>query len=438
MSFANFTRIKTADFAESDFECSCGHKHSVKTGNIVIGENAFLLLKDVAMKIMPAGKVLFVTSEDIPQNYRVQIESELNKAGYIVVTHVFTKNLKADIKQCGELFKYSEDVRLVIVFGSGSVCDLAKYYAGVNNNKLIVIPSAPSNNGYLADISCLYVNGVKEKLKSIAPHALICDLKIMNLAPQNMKAAGFGDVCSSITALLDWYFAKRIIGEHYCENIANLVNQCIDMCISVGSGLIDGSENSTYILSEAVIRSSLCIQLLGSDRCISGAEHHIADIISPIRENIKSILYGEKVFLAHKYLISLYRLFFTKKFIDVLMPVDKSLHAEKLAQLTNTDFFMVLAKMDYDMSIETYKIRSYKIEEYRSDIINLIQKSEIKTNAASVIFKRIYADAGFWINGAIKDKEIKTAVALASDFNPDYTILAQMRNAGLLEKYLIM
>ena len=93
--------------------------------------------------------------------------------------------------------------------------------------------------------------------------------------------------------------------------------------------------------------------------------------------------------------------------------------------------------MNFDLSVNTYRMRKYKIDEYRSDMIRLLNENETKTDAAFMVFKRIYKDAGYWINGTVKDNDLKIAVALGADLDSEYTILSQMRNEGLLDKYLL-
>lgn len=436
MNFTDFTKIDTINFSDKIFDCVCGNKHIVKTKKIIIGVNALVMLKDELFKIMPAGKVLFLSCEDIMNVYGMRIYNTLKGAGYNIVKHIFAKNVKPDIALASELLKYSEDIRLVIAYGSGCICDIAKHYSSLTGNKLVMIPSAPSNDGYLSSFSSLYVNGIKQNIITEPPYLLICDLFLMDKAPNYMKAAGFGEICSKLTVLCDWYFEKCITGSHYCENIAKLLKQSIDICMEEGEGLIAKKDISTYMLTDALLRCSLCMQLLGNDACSFGGEHHIADILNPIKTNGQKLLYGEKVFLTHKYIAGLYKLFFENKYSDLLPPVDKAIHAQKLAQITNTDYFNALSKMNYDLSVQSYKLKCYKTEEFRNDLTNMLQSTFINSNKASIIFKRMYNDAGYWINGIIKDRELTSAVALASDLSNRYTILAHMRNAGLFEKYL--
>lgn len=42
-----------------------------------------------------------------------------------------------------------------------------------------------------------------------------------------MIAAGLGDLLGKFTCLCDWKLSRLINREHYCENIAGLVESCV-------------------------------------------------------------------------------------------------------------------------------------------------------------------------------------------------------------------
>jgi glycerol-1-phosphate dehydrogenase [NAD(P)+] len=431
VEYADFTKIKTSDFAAKIFDCPCGRRHEISTKNIIIGENALVLLKEVITKIMPAGKILFITDEASPESAAVE---KILQGCFGVEKHNFPQGFKPDISCCAELLKHSEDIRLAVAYGGGEICSVAKHYGALSGRKVVMVPSVPSGEGYLSGISSLYVNGLKQSIAVPPVTALVCDTEIMVRSPQSHRAAGFGIICSKLTALLDMQFEKCMVGAYFCENVAALIKQSINICINEGEGLINENKKSIYALTDAFLRCSLAEQLQGN--CICGGEHNLADMLKAVKYDLKPLLYGEKLFLAHKYITGLYKLFFTNKFTDLLPPPDKALHAEKLAQICGADYLYCLSKMNYDLSPQTYRMHGYKLEEYREELKGIIQLYETKTSAAAVIFKRMYSDAGFWINGAIKDKELTLSVALAADLNDRYTVLAHMRNMGIFEKYL--
>ena len=81
----DFTKVKTADFADKSFKCTCTKEHTVKTKKIYLGENALVMLKSTAQSLLTAGKVLFIICEDIIDPYGNYIENSLKSAGYEVI-----------------------------------------------------------------------------------------------------------------------------------------------------------------------------------------------------------------------------------------------------------------------------------------------------------------------------------------------------------------
>lgn len=429
----DFTKIRTSNFADKNFICDCGHSHKVATQRIILGENALLLLGELAQSLLPAGKALFICCEDIFQPYGNKILSRLSGAGYAVIKHIFKGNILPDIKHCDILSALPEDIRLVVCFGGGAVSDIAKYFCFKRGIKLIIIPSAPAAIGHLSNYSGLFFDGVKQYVPSMPPDILLCDLTVAANVSQEMIAAAFGELCSMLTVLFDLYYAKVIFGGHYCENIADMLFQVIDMCINEAEGLKAKQNGSVYILTEALLRCSLCIQMLQGGIAIS-SPFYAADIFSCYSKNF---LYGESVFIMHQKLFSLYKLFLENDFSgDILLPADKAAHARRLSGIFETDYYKTLPKIRYDAGVKTYMVTKYKIEEYRGDLLRFLDGISQRVEKTAMVFKRIYQDAGYLFNRKLKNADAAQALALACDFNDLPCLLSYMRTGGLFEKYI--
>lgn len=427
----DFTSIKTSDFGSKSFECNCGRTHRVDTQRIMIGKNAITLLSE-AMSFIPAGRVLFVCCEDIYENYASRIAGEILNLGYFIVKHVFPPNFKPEIEQLDKLAReLPEDIRLVVAYGSGSVCDAAKYISRQREVKLIMIPSAPGGS-YLSTTSYLYSGNLCKGYKSAAPYALLCDLNVIRGASKELMASAFGEMCSRLVALVDWYFSRCVAGGHHCSGIEELVMQCINMAINSGEGLISDNEFSLYITSEALLRSSLCSQLLGYDRCSAGSSHLAAQLMSP-RQKLR---YGERCILAARAILNIYSLFFSSDFADVFMPPDRDLRARKVGQILNADPGRVYDISNYAADLDGYVSRLQKAQEIKKEMLKLLDLYTAKLNMAWVVFKRLYKDAGAWIDGAIDERDLAQAIALAPDLSEDYMPLSLMRDMGILDRYV--
>ncbi|MDD4003225.1 MAG: iron-containing alcohol dehydrogenase [Clostridia bacterium] len=429
----DFTKIRTSNFADKNFICDCGQSHKVATQRIVIGENALMLLGELAQSVVPVGKALLISCEDIFQPYGNKVINRLVGAGYAVIKHIFKGNILPDIKYCNILNALPEDIKLVICFGGGTVCDIAKYFCYMRGIKLIMIPSAPAVFGHLSNYSALFQDGIKRYIPSMPPNILLCDLTALCGATQEMIAAAFGQLCSMLTVLFDLYYAKVIFGGHYCENIADMLFQVIDMGINEGEGLKAKQSSSIYILTEAILRCSLCIQML-QDGNVIGSPYYAADIFS---FNNKNFLYGESVFIMHQKIFSLYKLFLENDLSgDILLPSDKAVHARRLSEIFGIDYYKTLPKIKYDLGVKTYMVTKYKIEEYRDDLLRFLNDIGQRVEKAAMVYKRIYQDAGYLFNQKLKNADTAQAIALACDFNDLPCLLSYMKNGGLFEKYI--
>jgi glycerol dehydrogenase-like iron-containing ADH family enzyme len=426
---ADFTKIKTADFAGRSFDCGCGKTHTVGAKKIIIGENALLLLGDAARGILPAGKVLFITRQDSFKPVGEKILSRLEGAGYAVETFITEYGAAGDAGAL--LSRASENVKMAVCYGDADVCDIAKHFCLERDAGLIVIPDTPCCCRALWDFSAEYSGGLKRYVKTVCPDILLCDLSVAGAAPSNVIAAAFGELCSYITALFDMYFAHVIHGGHYCRRIADMIIHCVDICLQYESGLISKRPEAVYALCEAAVRCSLAGLMAGEG--IVGAQYYAADIIGLTN---KDFLYGESAFIAHHKIYNLYKLFLESEVCDILPPSDKALHARYLSGIAQIDEYEALLNINYDASCESYKITRYKTEEYRQELTGRLNENYQRAQSAWVLFKRIYGDAGYHLSQRLKTLDAGSALAVCCDCSDIKCALGHIRNMGLLEKYL--
>lgn len=66
----------------------------------------------------------------------------------------------------------------------------------------------------------------------------------------------------------------------------------------------------------------------------------------------------------------------------------------------------------------------------------MIATAEARLTAAMKGFRRLYADAGYWMKGYLAGDDYAVALALAPEMRDKYTLLTQMRDLGELDRYL--
>ena len=78
---------------------------------------------------------------------------------------------------------------------------------------------------YGAPIVC---DGFKSSYSAKSPDVIIGDTKILAASPNELKAAGFGDMMAKYIGLVDWQVSSLLTGEYYCERIAALTRSATD------------------------------------------------------------------------------------------------------------------------------------------------------------------------------------------------------------------
>ena len=107
-----------------------------------------------------------------------------------------------------------------------------------------------------------------------------------------LLVAGYGDIISNYSAILDWKLSNRLLNEHYSEYAASLSLMSAKMMIDSADIIKNRLDESARLIVKALISSSTAMIVSGNSRPASGAEHkfsHALDQIAP-----KSALHGEQ------------------------------------------------------------------------------------------------------------------------------------------------
>lgn len=176
----------------------------------------------------------------------------------------------------------------IVAIGGGRPIDVAKSAALLAGVPVIVIPTQLSADGIASPISVI-AEGPGEVVseRSALPVAVIADLTTICAAPISFARAGVGDLLSNRTALIDWRLASAA-GEEQVDDFAALLSACAHLLIEGLdlSPLADGElpiELAQRLL-DGLVLSGLAMEIAGSSRPCSGAEHlisHALDALEP-------------------------------------------------------------------------------------------------------------------------------------------------------------
>lgn len=196
----------------------------------------------------------------------------------------------------------------VIVVGSGTLHDVARYAAYTAGIPFLSVPTAPSVDGFTSNGSPLIIRGDKITIPAAGPVAIFADTDILRNAPSPMVAAGFGDMLGKYTSLFDWKYGRLTADEPYSPEVAALTEKALLACVSHAEDIGNHTELGIRVLTEALIESGLAILLFGQSHCASGAEHHLSHYweMEYIRTGRRQLLHGAKVGVACAEISALY------------------------------------------------------------------------------------------------------------------------------------
>jgi len=187
------------------------------------------------------------------------------------------------------------DFDLVIGIGGGKVIDTAKYAAHINNIPCISIPTSISNDGICSPISVL-----KEKqnkyvsLGATMPIALLVPLHLIEKSNDESLISGIGDLLSNLSAIEDWKLANKETNE-YIDDYAVLIseNSAISVFAQVKNYILQNKSKDQFLkenlktIIESIALSGIAMEVSGTSRPASGAEHLISHAIDELFGGLK-------------------------------------------------------------------------------------------------------------------------------------------------------
>lgn len=273
--------------------CVCGHEHYMKTKLCVIESGALNNFEKYMEAVGAKGKrcAVYGTNssaiEYLPKPFAEQTVI-MNSEG-----------LHADEKSTAILLdKMDDDVEVIIAVGSGTIHDICRYCAAQRKISFISVPTAASCDGFCSAVAAMTWYGYKSTMNAVAPTLVVADLDIISRAPIELTRSGIGDMLGKFIALSDWRIAHEVTGEEVCPVIYGIMEKALkdvwDNSLKVLNGNVTAYEQITY----GLLMSGLAMQMLGSSRPASGAEHHISHLIETRPEALKvnsPAMHGEKV-----------------------------------------------------------------------------------------------------------------------------------------------
>ena len=267
------------EMGTADFDCSCGKHHHMNIQKLIMGKGVLPKVKDIAEPFR-IGKILLVSDENTFQAAGEKVLRILEQDHFQVKNLILTSQgeiLIPNEEIIGRvMLNLDQDVALIIGVGSGSINDTVKYISSRTDIPYVIVCTAPSMDGYVADGAPLILDGRKISFEATLPYGVLGDTEIMKHAPQRLIQAGFGDVLGKMTALTDWKLANELNGDYYCQTCVTLVERALKKVIDHVDGLKKREDEAILYLIEALNLTGVAMGLIGISRPASGAEHMLS------------------------------------------------------------------------------------------------------------------------------------------------------------------
>lgn len=282
----------------STFQCQCGRQHSIPTRKIVLERKDVFSLPKVIEELNLGRTTLLVADRNTYEVCGSKICDLLHESNWQVESFVFQSDVKADEESVSLLSRQlQKKLDFLIAVGSGTINDITKYTSTQAKLPYIICPTAPSMNGYTSPIASLAVKGLKRTIPATPPVAVIGDLDVLSQAPQEMIAAGLGDLVSKSVSNADWQVASIVKGEYFCPLPYELVQSLEDLYIKDLNRLAERDPDIIRALTESLLYSGISMIIAGSSSPASGGEHlisHFLDFRAPLFKR-KLSLHGAQV-----------------------------------------------------------------------------------------------------------------------------------------------
>lgn len=271
--------------------CACGREHPLDTKMVVVDYGC---LKDFEKYMSDCGltgrrTVIYDSiTYNLPTMTHVRADKELVlEAAGLHSEKTLIESIIPDL----------DNPDVIVTVGSGTLMDFARYNAFNMGIPFVSIPTLASSDGFTANICSIVIDGQKKSISMNAPALVVADLDIISGAPMFLTISGVADILSKHISIADWKMAHLVSGEYYCEKVAGMAQQSLDMMTKCAEEIRRGEKADFESMTMAQMISGLTMQMLRNSRAASGAEHLIAHIVEmkpPRFENAKGI-HGECV-----------------------------------------------------------------------------------------------------------------------------------------------
>ena len=267
------------EMPQTEFDCSCGRHHNFSVHEMSIRKGAIEDLPKMAEPFKD-GKILVVFDNNTYKVAGKKAVELLKENGFNVKELLFDTGddiLIPDEKTLGRIVQEQDlDTSLMIAVGSGVINDSVKFVTSRSKLPYIVVATAPSMDGYVADGAPIFSQGHKYSPVAHLTYGLVGDTDILKTAPDDLIQAGFGDMVGKITAIADWDLSVKANGDYRCDTCVELTNRAMKVTFDSCDKLPERDPEALGNLLEGLTLTGVAMALVNISRPASGAEHMLS------------------------------------------------------------------------------------------------------------------------------------------------------------------
>ena len=269
--------------------CACGKTHSF-CAKVITGDGVLRQLPGVVTE-SSAKKVFVLSDKNTYKAAGAQVCTLLKDAGIAVSGYSFSEDAsEPDEQSVGSAVMHMDSsCDLIVGVGSGVINDIGKILSALSGKPYIIVATAPSMDGYASATSSMTRDGLKISLPSRGADVIIGDSQILCKAPIKLLRSGLGDMLAKYISICEWRIAHLLIGEYYCEGVAQLVRSAVNQCVAHADGLLHGDTDAVMAVFEGLIIGGVAMNYAGLSRPASGVEHYISHVL-----DMRSVEFGTK------------------------------------------------------------------------------------------------------------------------------------------------
>ncbi len=194
---------------------------------------------------------------------------------------LITNNSLGEVNRLTDYLQKFPSGTLLVAFGAGQVIDVTKHVATKLQMNYLSVPTALSNDGIYSPVAVLSDGPKKMRVGADIPLGILIDTSIVKKAPPQTLLSGIGDLISNHNALADWELA-RDRNQELINDFAYTLSLFSAQRVTTLSPEHFGQYDFITAVAYSLVTSGLAMEIAGTSRPCSGAEHSISHAIDEL------------------------------------------------------------------------------------------------------------------------------------------------------------